>query len=102
MSSLLVALGRIIMPYRLINLTFGMLLARFAKLSGHDYSKGVSLADIRTAVDSAHDGDVVEVPPGAASWTATLYKPYTYPRPLVNSPSPSNSHQEAGGSKSVP
>jgi len=73
MSSLLVALGRIIIPYRLISLTFGMVLAAFYQTEAATITaKGVSLADLRTAVDSAYDEDVVEVPHGTASWTATL------------------------------
>src|SRR3984893_3352158 len=35
-------------------------------------AKSVSLQDVRSAVSSAHDGDIVIVPAGTASWTQTL------------------------------
>src|SRR2546428_4626622 len=35
-------------------------------------AKSVSLADVTSAVSSAHDGDTVVVPAGTASWTSTL------------------------------
>lgn len=35
-------------------------------------AKSAELADIRSAIASAHEGDTVTVPPGTASWTSTL------------------------------
>jgi hypothetical protein len=35
-------------------------------------AKSVLLTDVRSAVDSARDGDTVIVPPGTASWTSTF------------------------------
>jgi hypothetical protein len=35
-------------------------------------AKSVSLADVSSAIASAHDGDTVVVPAGSASWTSTL------------------------------
>jgi hypothetical protein len=35
-------------------------------------AKSVSLADVHSAIASAHEGDTVKVPAGTASWTSTL------------------------------
>ena len=35
-------------------------------------AKSVSLADVQSAIGSAHEGDTVIVPSGTASWTSTL------------------------------
>ncbi len=36
-------------------------------------ARSLSLEDVRSAVSSAHDGDIVIVPAGTASWTQTLF-----------------------------
>ena len=35
-------------------------------------AKSCSLADVQTAVDSAHSGDTVDVPVGSATWNSNL------------------------------
>lgn len=64
---------RLIARARLGSVVASVMLAAFCQVEAVTIrAKSVSLADVRSAVDSAHDGDVVEVPPGTASWTSTL------------------------------
>jgi hypothetical protein len=54
-------------------LVAGIFLAPFGQVKAASINaRSVSLEDVRSAIDSAHDGDTVVVPAGTASWTATL------------------------------
>jgi hypothetical protein len=61
-------------PVRILAVGALALLAAVGRSQGAGVLKArsVSLADVRTALASARDGDTVLIPPGVASWTETL------------------------------
>jgi hypothetical protein len=64
---------RSISHYRGIGLAAGIILATFRQIdAGTITAKSVSLDDVRSAVASAREGDMVAVPAGTANWNATL------------------------------
>jgi hypothetical protein len=62
-----------IMPALLWSLSFSVLFGFLGELQGATIAaKSVSLADVRSAIASARDGDTVTVPAGTATWTSSL------------------------------
>lgn len=71
--------GNVPLPMRGIRLACGAILVMGILLTvlsevdgGVINAKSVSLADVSSAIASAHDGDTVTVPTGTASWISTL------------------------------
>jgi hypothetical protein len=72
-SGLLVAALRVVASYRFSGLAVATVFAAFCQVEAATITaKSVSLADVRSAIASAGDGDTVIVPAGTASWTSAL------------------------------
>jgi len=73
MDGLLLAAIRMIAPYRSIGATASIVFAMCCQVEANTIeAKSVSLADVRSAIASARDGDTVTVPAGTATWTSSL------------------------------
>src|ERR671918_2752154 len=73
MDGLLLAAIRMIAPYRSIGATASIVFATCCQVEANTIAaKSVSLADVRSAIASARDGDTVTVPAGTATWTSSL------------------------------